>query len=123
MSRTTRFTAFLQQIVTEHPGTLRAIVAIEALERDNPDSFFRDLLSHGCSSGMISGLCYYADTHAFFDAHYDEINNLIQDDRTVVSALLANGSDLKNTLAWFAFEQTGYRLIDAFEYAEDCRQP
>jgi hypothetical protein len=58
MSRIARFTAFLRQIVTEQPGTLRAIVATEALEHDNPDDFFRDLLSHGCISGMIGGLCY-----------------------------------------------------------------
>ncbi len=76
------------------------------------EGFFRDLLTHGCVSGMISGLIYYADTHAFFDRHYDEIEELRIEYEQELGEPLRLEHDLKNTLAWFAFEETARRLAD-----------
>ena len=73
-------------------------------------SFFHDLLNYGCVSGLISSLIYYTDTHAFFDRHYDEIEELRFEYEQGTGESLRIESDLKNTLAWFAFEETARRL-------------
>ena len=68
------FAAQLQNIIDQEPDTIRARVAEEALdvsEHYEIKSWFNDLLSHGCISGMIGSLIYYCDTHKFFDDHYD----------------------------------------------------
>ena len=87
--------------------------------------FMSDLRQSGCSSGMISELIYYLDTVKFHDKFEEEIWNLAFEDAEdqginimeFISSL--NGSDnvgdldqLKNLLAWFAFEEIAFRLFD-----------
>lgn len=43
---------------------------------DDIKSFFSDLMSNGCESGMINNLIYYTDTHKFYDKYYDEIEKI-----------------------------------------------
>lgn len=107
----------LEAIRTDNPGTLRAAVAAEALDyHDDPAAFFRDLQGYGCASGLVSGLIYYADTHAFFEAHYDEIEDLRADVESSMGEPLRIRGDLKNFFAWFAFEETAYRMaVDDLE--------
>ena len=91
------------------------------------ESALRDL-SHGCSSGIVSHLVYYVDTNKFFLKYRDEISTLL------ASALGDTGCDLpglfgdnwdecdqlanepyginRNTLAWFAFEESANRVAD-----------
>ena len=107
----------LNEIVLADNHTIEAYVAQEALEYgDNPAQFFNDILSHGCVSGMISGLIYYSDTHAFFDLHYDEIEELrCEYESSTGMAIDIKDKDLKNTLAWFAFEQTAFNIANKME--------
>jgi len=49
-------------------------------------------------------LIYYADTHAFFDRHYEEIEELRIEWEASIGAPLSIQDDLRNFLAWFAFE-------------------
>ena len=49
----------LQHICQTEPDTLRAAVATEALEHDDPATFFSDVLQHGCISGIAGSLIYY----------------------------------------------------------------
>ena len=44
----------LKQILKDHPQSIKAEVAEEALEHDDPKTFFQDLLQHGCISGMLA---------------------------------------------------------------------
>jgi len=99
------------------PGTIRAKVAEEALEYSGgePVSFFRNLLEHGCVSGMVSSLIYYVDTHNFFDEHYDSIEDLRIEHLEDCGEPLRIDGDLKNTLAWFAFEETARRMSDELD--------
>lgn len=90
-------------------------VAREALEYDNPEMFFEDLSRHGCICGMVWSLIYYTDTHAFFDEHYDEIQEIKDDCEDNVWEPLQIKGDLKNFLAWFAFEEIAYRLASEWE--------
>jgi hypothetical protein len=57
-------------------------------------------------------LVYYSDTHAFFDKHYDEIEELRGDWEDSVGQPLAIKGDLKNFLAWFAFEEVAYQMAE-----------
>ena len=104
----------LQTIVNSHDNTIEKYVAQEALNHgDNPENFFQDILTHGCVSGMVSGLVYYTDTHKFFDTYYEEIEELRMECDYIID--LIKDRDLKNTLAWFAFEQTAYNLANKLE--------
>ena len=102
----------LNRIRHEEKKTLRAAVAKEALDYEEPAAFFDDLLSHGCVSGMVSSLVYYTQTHKFYDKHYQEIEELRLEFEASTGTSLAMDSDLKNTLAWFAFEETAYQLAN-----------
>jgi len=64
---------------------------------------------------MVSGLIYYSETHAFFDQHYEEIEDLrIATEEEIGEPLKIKG-DLKNFLAWFAFEETAYQLAQELD--------
>ena len=86
-------------------------MAQEAIDYDDPEAFFCDLFEHGCLSGMVSSLIYYTQTKAFFNLHYDEIEELR-------SSLMDDGimpdwpeDDLANFLAWLAFEEKARQLV------------
>lgn len=80
-----------------------------------------DLNGHGCISGMVPGLIYYADTYAFYDRNVDEIAEIVTKtleetgDLSFIQKLkdydeldpLFQGQN-KNLMAWFAFEQVAY---------------
>lgn len=96
-------------------GGIRKTVVQEALDYHNPKNFFQDLLNHGCQSGMVGGLVYYKDTHAFFEENYSEIEEIRTDYEFETGQELIVVGDLKNFLAWFAFERTAQLLADELE--------
>lgn len=55
---------------------------------------------------------WYTDTHAFFDEHYAEIEGLREQYEDNIGEALRINGDLKNFLAWFAFEETAYRMAE-----------
>ncbi len=61
---------------------------------------------------MVGSLIYYADTHKFFDAHYNEIEELRQEYETLVGQPLHINGDLKNFMAWFAFEEIAWQIVN-----------
>ena len=73
---------------------------------DDIEGFIFDLAQHGCVCGMVSSLVYYTDTHAFFDRHYQEIEDLRQQTEDDLGEPLKIKGDLRNFFAWFAFEET-----------------
>lgn len=100
----------LQEIIDAEPASIRAYVAEEALDREQVKDFFDDLFRCGCISGVIGGLIYYRDTHAFFDRYYDEIEELREEYEDALGEPIRIKGDLKNHLAWFAFEETAYQM-------------
>ena len=104
----------LKQICKNHPHSIQAEVAQEALEHDDPQTFFNDLLQHGCISDMVGKLIYYNDTHTFYDKHYEEIEELRTEYESSTGEPLEINNDLKNYLAWFAFEQIAYELVNEY---------
>ena len=57
-------------------------------------------------------MIWYSDTHAFFDKHYDEIEELRECWEHSVGQPLTIKGDLKNFLAWFAFEEVAYQMAE-----------
>jgi len=102
----------------------KAIILSE-VSKDYTEAFFEDLLTHGCISGMIGDLIYYADTSKFFNKHRDDINSLLSETIDEIGAgcpsdVFGDKFDKKdslileqnnqNLLAWFAFEETSRRI-------------
>ncbi|MCF8278230.1 MAG: hypothetical protein K9J17_15995 [Flavobacteriales bacterium] len=110
----TPLTSRLTDIMENERGTIRAKVAEAALEYSGgePLSFFRNLLSHGCVSGIVNSLIYYVDTHSFFDEHYDEIEELRLENFEATGVAPVVQGDMKNWFAWFSFEETARMLAD-----------
>ncbi|MGK4567345.1 DUF7222 domain-containing protein [Flavobacterium sp. 3HN19-14] len=103
----------LNKIIKANPNSIRAEVAIEALSyRGDIETFFSNLLSYGCQSGMISKLIYYCDTHSFFNTHYNEIDALREELEDDLGAPLQPKGDLKNWYAWMAFEETARYIAE-----------
>lgn len=91
------------------------------------ERFARDLAHGGCVSGMIGELVYNSDTTAFYKKHYDDINAELKEtldnygsgasinemfgDKWDPYDPLAFETNNQNLLAWFAFEETAFRLI------------
>ncbi len=109
--------AFLSELTVADSRSLRASVARVALDTSHSEIelFFRDLLMHGCVSGMVSELTYYHDTHAFFDHYYAEIEELREEYEQEFGQPLAIDGDLKNWFAWFAFEETARQIVAELE--------
>lgn len=116
----------LKTILKENPESLKSEVIEDALDSENIETYFSDLLTHGCVSGMVGGLIYYSDTVKFYDKYEDEIENLLDETRDqmgysnrfeMIASLngAENVGDMtqeKNLLAWFAFEETARLIAD-----------
>lgn len=94
----------LQEIIDQEPHTIKAVVAKELIEQEDPKQYLEDLYYHGCLSGMVSSMIYYDDTYAFFDKHYHEILEIRG--RVIEEGVFDESkfTDLKNEWAWIAFE-------------------
>jgi hypothetical protein len=104
----------LQEIANAPAASIEKYVATQALAYgENPEEFLKMILNYGCATGFVSGLVYYADTHKFFDTYYEEIEELRMECDYIID--LIKDRDLKNTLAWFAFEQVAYNLANKLE--------
>jgi hypothetical protein len=68
---------------------------------------------------MVSSLIYYCDTHKFFDTHYYEIMELVEDLANQGLKIELTGEDLKNKLAWLAFEQVAWDMASR-DLGLDC---
>jgi hypothetical protein len=88
-------------------------------EEDDTVSYMEDVLQHGCVSGIVSSLIYYVDTHQFYDNYYNEIEDLRLDylEQGINFFESVADGDLKNTMAWIAYEETLRRVADELEVA------
>jgi hypothetical protein len=97
------------------------------LEKGYEESFFSDLMNHGCVSGMVGGLIYYSETTKFFTKHKDEINQMLSNtlsecglscpselfgDKFDTDDFLCVDTTNQNLLAWFAFEETARNIAN-----------
>ena len=78
---------------------------------DSLKNSFSDLLHYGSNNGSITRLIYYKDTHAFFDTHYNEIEQLRMEASENGWEIEIKG-DLKDYMARFGYETVARRLAD-----------
>ena len=108
----------LQTIIdTDVDNSIEKVVAQEALTEypNNLKDFFSDLSKYGCQSGMINFLIYFSDTRKFYDEHYLQIEELRQEYEDSIGTSFPIKHDLKNDFAWFAFEETAYKISNELE--------
>lgn len=112
-----QFRLALEKIRDKEPNTIRSYVAEEALEytEDQPTSLFHDLARCGCKCGTVRDLIYYYDTRAFFDLYYEDIEWLREEYEESTGESIRIVGDLKNWLAWFAFEETAFQIANELE--------
>ncbi|MDC3413974.1 DUF7222 domain-containing protein [Terrihalobacillus insolitus] len=85
---------------------------VESTDNDEEAKvLLEDIVRFGCVSGAVGDMIYYSQTHQFFDEHYEEIEELREEFEFQVDA----DSDLKNTLAWFAYEVKAHELLAMVE--------
>lgn len=83
----------------------------QKLNKKAIQSFLEDLNTSGCQGGMISGLIYYSDTHAFFDKYSDDIFELIDElEASFGTPIEVKDKDRKNFYAWLAYEETARQI-------------
>jgi hypothetical protein len=97
----------LNKILKETDNALLKEVVEELLDKIKDEGeeetklYIRDVLTYGCSSGIVTSLIYYTDTKRFFIKHMDEIFNVLNESIQEESRL----SELDtNKMAWFGYE-------------------
>ena len=81
--------------------------------------YIYDVFYGGCESGVVSGLIYYSDIHAFADKYWSEIEGMRWEyEQSTGTNILCRDeiSDVKNLLAWFAYEETLRQVADLLNY-------
>lgn len=120
----------LQSMLKKTDNNLEKAVINHVLEYSDDAQerqyFVNDLQSHGCVSGVVSGLIHYHDTNEFYNKLKDEIWELLYNDcedlgnnsipefiGTLNGAKDVNNHEqFCNLLAWYGFEQTCYKLFE-----------
>ena len=81
----------------------------------------KEIVDHGCQSGVCSEHIYYADTVRFFDTHEDEIDSCIRDvlgDEELGEIFKASNyviREYKNNMVWAFIELTASLIVDQYE--------
>lgn len=109
----------LYLFIENHPKSIKAYVAKEALKQKSLASFFRVLRQRGCISGMVYSLNHYPQTHEFFESYYEEIECFrLKYLKSATEIVYEAQYDLKTALVWFAFEQAACELVHEFKIEE-----
>lgn len=107
--------------------TIKEVVLqdIEEATENGSTSYLDDINSHGCVSGMVNDLIYYADTCKFYEDHKEEISELLSE--LLISCGVPIGelfrdwddsdplvidTNNQNLLAWFGYEETAKQLTN-----------
>lgn len=110
-----RLITVLDDIIQNDPHSMKAHIAQIMMDHDAPEAYLSDILNYGCVSGTVPEMIYYRDTHHFFDFYYDDIEEIREDWEFQTGAPLDIKGDLKNYLAWFAFEHVVYQIANEAE--------
>ena len=91
---------------------LKAVVKRDAeVWEDEARDYLVSVSDHGCFGGNCTDLVTYAQTHAFFDEHYNAIETVRQNWQEESGSQIRIVGDLKNCFAWFAYEIVATELL------------
>lgn len=97
----------LNKMLKETDNTLIKEVIEELLDKIKEEGeeetklYIQDVLTYGCSSGIVTSLIYYSDTKKFFIKHMDEIFDILN--KPIQEGLELSELDA-NKMAWFGYE-------------------
>lgn len=98
--------------MTELKKRVQEIIEAQGTKEEQ-QSYMQDVLRHGCISGMVGELIYTKDCQEWYDTYYNDIEELrIQFEVELREPLEIGDRDLKNTYAWFSFEETVRELYE-----------
>jgi len=109
----------LKRLIETMDSPLATDVIQDIIDTSKEDriNYIDDVIHHGCSSGIATGLIYYSDTQKFFDKHSDEIFELLEDYKDSYGEEFSNykSGNRKNDLAWFAYETIMDKIANELE--------
>lgn len=87
---------------------------------------FKDVLNHGCQTGIVGHLIYYSDIAKYYKKHCAEISEMLSDfairspsdlfsGRWDEDDPLATEGHNQSLLAWFGFEEAMSYVAEKFE--------
>lgn len=94
------------------------------------ESFIKEVLEHGCQSGIVGSLIYYNDTEAFYKKYKKEIHTLLREQMSDFgykspAEMFGKKWDEEdfsieetqnmNLLTWYAFEETCRMIANRLE--------
>ena len=85
----------------------------------------KEIVEHGCVSGVAHDHIYYKDTAAFFDKYEDEMIEYITDilgDDGVEELWINNSNNItgyKNDVTWSFIELVAMNIVDVMDAYED----
>lgn len=106
------FIAKIKVLIEQSENGLEKYVLEDLLEVESVEGYLKDLLQHGCVSGMVNGLIYYSDTKNFFVKYVDEIDELVEEVEESMGKPLEITHPTSNWLAWFGYEEMARRVAD-----------
>ena len=94
--------------------------AEECVSNEEIISMVNDVITKGCSSGIVLDMMFYRATERFFDTHSEEIFDLLNESIAEGLTDANNINFSKNNLAWWAYEtitsQVLFELEAAYEF-------
>ncbi len=101
----------LAKLVKNGTDIERTVIA-DALNAEDPAQYLKEVLQHGCQSGIVSGLIYYHDTKRFYIDNIDEIEDIKNEFEDSIGEPIKIGTPMYNWLSWFAYEETARKIAD-----------
>ena len=98
-----------------------SITAFDTIKDQYDLDTLREIVEHGCQSGVANHHIYYNQTVSFFDDNEDEIVEYVSDtlgDDYLVEVFKNNDAHLvsyKNDMCWTFVELVASQLVDEFE--------
>ena len=95
--------------------------AFETIKEQYDINTLREIVEHGCSSGVANNHIYYTQTRDFFDKHEDEMIEYIADtlggefNEEIWERNPNHINGYKNDLVWVFIELVANELVDQYE--------
>ena len=103
--------AHLEMIVENHPHTISAQIAEEALSYYNPRCFFYNFSYTGSLKGLFGQVITNVDACTFFMDHHDEIKSIMD----AHCDLKDPNEKVVSFITWFCIEETARKLSSELE--------
>ena len=98
---------------------------IKALKEAYDLQTCKDIIEHGCVSGVCHNHIYYSQTSSFYDMYEAEVLSIVMDnmgDNYPACLFVENDYDLvgyKNAMVWIAIESFAYDVVNTHQMLKE----